>query len=111
MAALAATQITQAGVSGALAAASAGGDTCPIGDDVFLRFNNASGGSLTVTIDDPNSPAPPGATAFNPDDAIVVGAGLSVIVGPINNRFAQSSGLANITYSGVTSLTVGAFRL
>jgi hypothetical protein len=55
------------------------------------------------------SVAPAGATQFNPDVAITVTNGTEQWIGPFGEaRFGSTVG---VTYSGVTSVTVGAFRL
>lgn len=109
MANLALQVISNAGLSPAYAAGASGGDTCPTGDHVFLHFKNTSAGIITVTVDDVLTPIPPGSAA-NPDNVVAVPATTGEkMVGPINpGRFAQSTGLANITYSvnPPTGLTV-----
>jgi hypothetical protein len=88
------------------ASASGGGDT--VAPDPFgvLHVRNASGGTLTVTV------VVPGNTQFGqaqPDVAVAVAAGASVAIGPLSPDLADpATGLINITYSGVTSLTVAA---
>lgn len=72
-----------------------------------VRINNASGGSVTVTLDDPNSVTPVNATAFNPDVAVTVGAGVvkTVVVSDLA-RFKQSGGGVLFTPSSATSVTL-----
>lgn len=112
MAALTTAQITQAGTLVTLVAAGAGGDTVIAGASTWLHVKNGSASSITVTIDDPTSATPTAATAFNPDAAITVAAGAERIIGPISARFgAPATGLASVTYSAVTTVTVGAFSL
>lgn len=93
------------GVSGkaiAAAAAAVGGDKAPVGDGLFLLVKNASGGSINVTL------ASTG-VAFNgteiPDTVVAVAVGDRLI--PLSSNYrADSDGLAAITYSAVTSVTV-----
>lgn len=115
MATLTKQQIIPAGITPTYAAGSSGGDKVLPGPTTFVHFKNTSGGAITVTIDDPNSVSPSGATAFNPD--LVLAIPLTTgdkMMGPITDRFAAvADGLAAITYSAnpPTGLTVGAFYL
>lgn len=108
MAALATQQIVNAGVIPTYAAAAGGGDTVAPGDTTFVHVKNASVGSITVTVDSV------AASSYGTDVDLVVAiaAGAEKMIGPLPaSRFAQTTtGLVNISYSGVTSLTVGAFR-
>jgi hypothetical protein len=89
-------------------AASAGGDKVRPGPNVFLEVNNGGGSPITVTVNDPNSRGPVGANAFDGDLVKSVAAGKLAYIGPLTaERFADpSDGLAAITYSGVTTVTV-----
>lgn len=108
MAALTPQQIVNTGVIPTYAACAAGGDTVAPGDNTFIHVKNASVGSLTVTVDSV------AASSYGTDVDLVVAiaAGAEKMIGPLPaSRFAQAStGLVNITYSGVTTLTIGAFR-
>jgi hypothetical protein len=115
MALLTVQQITKAGLAPTYAAAAGGGDTFAVGQGqaVFLHVKNASGSPITVTVDDPNSQPPESAATFNPDLSVSVPATTGDrMIGPINaERFVNpSTGLVSVTYSGVTSLTVGVFK-
>ena len=86
-------------------AASAGGDKVAPGPNVYLLVKNASAGSVTVTLDTTG-------TAFNgvaiPDTAVTVAAGAEAII-PVTADYRNTSdGLAAITYSAVTTVTVAA---
>lgn len=108
MATLTKQTIGQAGLEATYAACTAGGDKVAPGPGVFLHVKNGSAGDITVTLDDPNSTSPAAATAFNPDVAVVVTAAEERFI-PVPERFRNSvDGLAAITYSGVTSLTIAA---
>lgn len=114
MATLTKQQIVTTGLAPTFAACAGGGDKVAPGDTTFIEVKNASAGALTVTIDDPNSASPSGAQAFNPDLSVSVPATTGDrMIGPLPAaRFANSAdGLVAITYSGVTSLTIGAFYL
>lgn len=110
MAVLSTVVIQPAGTAPALVAASAGGDRCEVGDSVFLHVKNGSGSPITVTID---SVAP---SNYGDDVNLVVSVPATTgerFIGPLRaSRFASNTdGLAAITYSGVTSLTVEAVRI
>lgn len=110
MATLTTQTITRAGVDPALSAAAGGGDSFTPGDDVFLHVANGGGGSITVTIAGQGTIVP---NMDVPDVVVSVTNGQDRMIGPFPfTLFADpSDGLADITYSGVTSVTVGAFRL
>jgi hypothetical protein len=94
------------------AAASGGGDNFTPDGDTYLHVKNASGGSITVTVDTPGTIL--GGTVQIGNPANTVAAGAEKFMGPYPaNVFADytNSGLAAVTYSGVTSLTIGAFRV
>lgn len=109
MALLATQSIVRAGLAPSYAAAAGGGDTFTPGTDTFLHVKNASGGAITVTIVTPRTDAYGNAIA---DNAISVPATTGErMIGPFPyEAYADpTTGLANITYSGTTSLTIGAF--
>lgn len=99
---------TQAGTAAAYSAASAGGDTMVPSDRTHLHVKNGSGGSITVTV--------VAKTACNHgvlhNLAVAVPAGEERLIGAIiPSRFARpADGLAEITYSDVTTLTVAAVK-
>lgn len=104
--------IGPAGATPAYVAAAGGGDTVQPGDHTFLHVKNGGGAPITVTIDDPTSVSPPGASQFNPDLSVSVTNAQERMIGPLTARFANpATGLVNITYSGVTTVTVGAFQI
>ena len=97
-----------AGSAYALVAASVGGDQVPVGTDNALIVTNGGGSSITVTIVDPNS------TKYglaNPDPTVTVPNGQSRIIGPFQSDLANANQCADITYSGVTSVTVAAIQI
>lgn len=110
MATLTTQTIVAAGLDPTYAAAAGGGDKVTPGDGVFLHVINGGGSPVTVTV------AAPGnfyASVANPDLAVTVDAsGEKMIPIPVT-PFADSadSGLASISYSGVTSVTVAALRI
>lgn len=111
MATLTTQSISRAGIVPSYAAATAGGDAMSCGPGMFLHAKNGSGGSITVTI-----AIPSGASGYTnvsyTNTAVAIAAGAEKMIGPIVAPLYQdpTTGLATITYSGVTSLTVGAFN-
>lgn len=98
----------------ALVAAAGGGDAFAPGDRTFLRVNNGGGGAITVTIATPATvDAGGGATLAIADGGGSVTNAQSRLFGPFPaSLYADpSTGLVNVTYSGVTTVTVGAFKL
>jgi hypothetical protein len=90
--------------------AAGGGDTFVPGDQTFVHAKNGSGGVITITVADALTPVPAGSAAVN-NFVQTVAAGGEAMLGPFPaSRFAQPAGgtpgSANMTYSGVTSLTV-----
>lgn len=102
--------VTLAGVAPAYTAASGGGDTFDPDADTFLHVKNGSGGSITVTVVTPRSD--PRTGLAEADAAVAVPAGAERMLGPFPfETFADpATGLGNITYSGVTSLTVAVLK-
>ena len=116
MADLSATDISIAGTALSLASAAAGGDTFPNPEDnrTFFMVTNGGGGSITVTFDAvPTSVQVAGFGAVPvADTAVAVAAGATRVFGPFPpQRFNTAAGRVAVTYSGVSSVTVGAFRL
>lgn len=88
--------------------ANAGGDTVAVdGPGVCLLVRNADASAKTVTV------VRPGSTygTADPDIPVVVGAGNMAVIGPLPADFADANGLIALTYSAVTSVTVGVFRV
>lgn len=113
MADLAIQEITNLGLAPAYVAAAAGGDKIPNPDaDTFLHVKNGGGSSINVTIATPGTVPGSGGLAIE-DRVVAVPNGGERMIGPFPAELyanpADASKLA-ITYSGVTSVTVGAFR-
>jgi len=86
-------------------AAAGGGDTMVGGSARFLYVNNGGGSPITVTLVTPETVE--GSLAVE-DRGVSVTNGTFRII-PVPSRYNNSStGLASITYSGVTSVTVAA---
>jgi hypothetical protein len=109
MATLNYVQATIAGTDPGLAAASAGGDKVPPNDRGALFVRNGSAASINVTV------AVPGNTRYgqaNPDVVVAVPAGADRLIGPFPPDLADPiDGLVAITYSAVTTVTVGAVSI
>ena len=88
-------------------AASGGGDTCPTGAGVNLIYKN-TGSAITVTIAYPN--------AYDGDQTVAgrtftIPATTGEFVIPVRDVYRNpATGVASITYSGVTGLTVACVR-
>jgi len=103
--------VNLAGVADDLVAADVGGDSFPNNGHTVFVVDNGSGGAITVTFDDPNTPNPGNASQFNPDVAVSVPAGERRTIGPFPPfRFNDANGRVKVSYSGVTSLTVMALQ-
>lgn len=103
--------IAETGTLGTYTAVSSSDTFTPVSDAIhILHVKNAGGSSDTVTVDDPTSQTPAGATSFNPDQT-----------GPTANateRFYRidpkrcrnpSTGLITVTHSFTTTVTAAVF--
>src|SRR5262245_24142490 len=90
----------------ALVSANSGGDTAEIGPRKFLVIKNGDASSKTVTIDTPGTVR----GLAIAQGTYVVATGDYCIV-PMSDVFRSSIGRASITYSAVTSVSVGVFEL
>jgi hypothetical protein len=100
-------QVTLTAAAVTYTAASGGGDTFLADEKTFAHIKNGSGGAITVTF------ATPGTVSglAIADLAVSVPAGGDRVVGPFPpGLFGSAAGLVDVTYSGVTSLTVGILR-
>lgn len=93
-------------VVGSLAAAAVGGDTAEIAPGAFFVLNNGSGSTVTATF----------ATPGTKNGLAIADATMAVLAGdvgimPLSNIFRQTTGRANVTYSAVTTVTVGVFKI
>ena len=109
MATLATQSITTAGITPTFAAAAGGGDKCLPGAGTYLHVKNGGGSPITVTL---ATPATVDGTLAVGDRAVVVAnAAEAKIAVPDTLYRDPADGLASITYSGVTTVTVGVFRI
>lgn len=109
MALLSVTQIARnSAVVVTLTAAAGGGDSFPNTGAEFVEILNGSGASITVSatqvaVVDSGTPG---------TKAVVVTAGSRVMFGPFPpSIYNDTLGRVNLTYSGVTSLSLNPFRL
>ena len=108
MATLNVSAITAAGTLNSTVSAAGGGDKVkPIGDTVFIEVTNGGGSSITVTI--PSYSTVRGQAVADRTVAVAASATKKIpIYAELNTNPAD--GLAAISYSGVTTVTVGAYR-
>lgn len=109
MAAIAVKNIAYPATAGpTFVAANAGGDTVVPGDRTRLIVKNGGGAPITVTI--PVFPATLATGAAQPAHTVSVPAAGEMWIGPLNTAsYANpANGLAAISYSGVTTVTVAA---
>jgi len=106
--ALTVQSMVNTGLEATYAACNADGNYFTNNGETFLHVINGSGGDITVTVDSPTE-CSQGETH---DIAVVVTAGEERMIGPLNqSRFNDDDGRAQVTYSGVTSLTAAAIKL
>lgn len=103
MALLTTSMVTGGGTLRSLVAATGGGDSLVSGDRTFLTVNNGGGSPITVTVGSPGLCN----QGFSHNLAVSVGAGATTHIGPLNN--SRYGDIVAVTYSAVTSVTVGAF--
>jgi len=108
MATLSVQQISKAGVTMTLSAAAGGGDAFANDGKTTLVANNGSGGDITITL---VTQATTDGLAVADRTWVVQAGALEAIADLDPDIYNDTSGLVQVTYSGVTSLTVGAFRL
>lgn len=113
MATLTVQQITRVGAAPTFAAATGGGDACPVGTNIYIEVKNGSGSPITVTLATIAGAAPFAGTALAAESFSVPATTGDIVYGPIHPLlFADpTTGMCTITYSAVTSLTIGAFQL
>lgn len=108
MADLAVQKIVLTGLSPTYAACTAEGDTVLNDDYTFLHVKNAHTGAWVVTVDSRE----PCSQGFDHDVVVSVPAGEERMIGPFpRGRFNDAAGKLEITYDGVTALTIAAIRV
>lgn len=111
MATLTVNTINRAGFQDALVAATGGGDAVACSMDTWIEVNNGGGSPITVTLNVPAAITANNETISN--RTVSVTNGTRKKIGPINPLLYQdpTTNLCSITYSAVTSVTVGAFNM
>lgn len=108
MAALTTQRVSVVGSAVVVAAAGVSGDTAQCGDRNFLKVFNGAGVSRNVTI------AVPGSDKFSnakPDNVVAVAAGATKYIPLREADYADpTTGLANITYSDATTVSVASIQ-
>ena len=109
MATLTIQTLVQTGITPSYASAAGGGDEFANDGNTMLHLKNGSGGTIVVTV---NS-----LVACNQgsdhNSVTSISAGAEAMVGPFDiTRFNDTStARAAVTYDGVTSLTIGVFKV
>jgi|SRR6478672_12144949 len=111
MALLAVQVVSQAGITPTYAAATGGGDTIPTGDTYVLICKNGGGSPITVTLDVQPGTTPAG--DVYPEHIVTVPNGSEKWIGPLTPSIYRnpSTNTCAVTYSGVTTVTVGVVAL
>jgi hypothetical protein len=106
---LSVTPLTRAGITDSLGAANVDGHTIDNPSErMWVEVANGSGGSINVTIDIVVSVDGQAVT----DRVVAVGAGARKKIGPFpTNIYNDGNGDILVTFSAVTSVTVGAFSI
>jgi hypothetical protein len=107
MATIPTTVIGQAGTAINFVAANSGGDACATGEDVKLLVKNGSGSSMTGTLGTPGTVDGDLAIA---DRVVTVAAGATEGIKVTDRYRDPATGLAAITWSSVTTVTVAVIR-
>lgn len=111
MAILTTQSISATGLSPAFSSAASADKFTP-NDRAFLFVRNDNAGSVTVTIDDKKSVAPPGAAAFDADIEEVIEPGGERLIGPLSpSRFRGSDGKGDITTSPFADVDIAVIKI
>lgn len=106
MATLAVQSISSGGITPAFVSAAGGGDKVVPGAGSYVHVKNDDGTATVVTLVTPGTVD----TLAVDDRTVSVAAGAEALIAVGNLYKNPSDGLASITYSKVTSLTIGSFR-
>lgn len=107
MADLDAQRMTLSGLQPTYSSAAAGGDTAPVGSDVFIHVKNGDASAHTVTV---ATPGTVGDLAIA-DAAQAIDAGEEAFI-PMRATYRNAAtGRASITYDAVTSVTIAVLQL
>lgn len=100
-------KVNTAGLSLVAVAAGSGGDQIPAGPGRILEVINGSGASINVILNSIKSCD----QGFDHDVTVAVPAGTTRFLGPFSDRYVDSTGMVNITYSAVTTVTVASLEV
>jgi hypothetical protein len=111
MATLTRQAISLVGAAPTYAAMTGGGDAAPVGDRTYLQCKCTGGTPITVTVATNAAAVPFPGTALAAESFVVPATTGDMLYGPLTPQlFADPvTGLATITYSGVTGGTIGVF--
>lgn len=114
MALMSLQEITAAGLSPVLSAASIQDIIETAGNDrVFLHVANGGGAGITVTVSAlrPDVDVEGVGNLAVPDVSVAIAAAGEAFIGPFEKAYRDGAGLLTIDYSDVTSVTSAAFKL
>lgn len=101
-------KMVAAGLEVTTVAAAAGGNSFKNDGYTYLQVTNGGGGSITVTVESRRLCSQGG----DHNLSVVVAAAKTIMIGRLNPRdFNDESSLVDVTYSGVTSVTVAAVSM
>jgi hypothetical protein len=108
--------VTEAGLAPTYTAVGATDTFAPSAADydkaMILHVKNAGGSADSVSVDDPNSLGPAGATAYNPDVTVSVPATTGdrlIRLAPVRRYVNTGTGNVTVTHSFQTSVTAAVF--
>lgn len=107
MATLAVQVIDRDGLTPSYSSAAGGGDKVVPGEGCFIHVKNGGGSPVTVTIVTPDTVE---GDLDIEDRAVAVANGAEAMIS-VGDLYAGSDGLASLTYSGVTSVTIASLRI
>jgi hypothetical protein len=101
-------KVVLAGLEPSYGAAAAGGDEFVNSGRSFIHVKNGGGSSIDVTVDSQT----PCSQGYDHNAVVAVPAAGERMIGPFpKDRFNDANGKAQITYSGVTSVTIAAIEV
>lgn len=103
MAVLTVQRTALTGLAPVFSGAAVGGDSFVNSGRAYLHVKNGSAAAITVTVNSQTACN----YGFDHDAVVNVAAGAETIIGPFaQSRFSDASGLVQVTYSAVTTVTV-----
>lgn len=114
MATLTTQSVTRSGsgLTPTYASCAGGGDACETGDDIFLHVKNTNAATRDVTIAIPSGQSPYPGVVYTSTVCTIPATTGDKMIGPISSLYKDpTTGLATITYSAVTNLTIAVVKL